>query len=95
MRIGVVAEFAVKEGQMDVFLKNCEELIALTHKEEGCFAYDLYEADDGSGDLVMLEIWESREALDKHLQSEHYLRIVPICGELQSTPAKVRFFNML
>ena len=95
MRIGVVAEFSVKDGQKDAFLKNCEELIALTHEEEGCIAYDLYEADDGTGDLVMLEIWASREALDKHLQSEHYLRIVPACGEYQATPARVRFFNML
>jgi quinol monooxygenase YgiN len=95
MRVGVVAEFSVRDEQKDIFLQKVEELVTLTNKEEGCIAYDLYEADDETGVWAMLEIWASQEALDKHLKSEHFLRIVPALDEYQTAPVKARFFNML
>ncbi len=77
MAIGVVVKETVKEGQTRAFVDYMAEMIALTKQEDGCIAYDLYEAADGSGEVVMIEIWETKEALNKHMESEHFKKFIP------------------
>ena len=95
MAIAVVVRESVKEGQLGAFVDYMAEMIKLTKQEEGCTAYDLYEAADGSGEVVMIEVWESKEALDKHMASEHFKKFVP-GGEIYKTgPNDIKLFNRL
>ena len=95
MAIAVVVEERIKEGQLGAFVDYMSEMIALTKQEDGCIAYDLYEAVDGSGSVVMLEIWESKEALDKHMASEHFKRLIPGGDVYKSGAPEIRLFNRL
>ena len=95
MAIGVVVEEKIKEGQLEAFLDHMAEMITLTKQEDGCIAYDLYEAADGSGGIVMIEIWESQEALDKHMASEHFKRLVPASASFKAVPSQIRVFKRL
>ena len=95
MKVGVVVDCDIKEGQMEAYLERMHELIELTQRDdEGCIAYDIYEERDGS-DIKILEIWESQEALDNHCKSEHYTRIVPTMSEFQNKPSVVRLFDII
>ena len=87
-------EERIKEGQRGAFVDHMREMIAITKQEDGCIAYDLYEAVDGSG-VVMIELWESQEALDRHMESEHFKKFVPASGVYQEGPPTIRVFNRL
>ncbi|MDL2232128.1 antibiotic biosynthesis monooxygenase [Ruminococcaceae bacterium OttesenSCG-928-L11] len=93
--IRVVATFNLKPNQLDNALTVAKELIALTRKEEGCVHYDLAQAAQNESVLVILEAWESQEALDVHSASEHFGRLVPQLAALCVTPPAVESFTQL
>ena len=95
MAIAVVVKEKVKEGQLGAFVEYMAEMIKLTKQEDGCVAYDLYEAIDGTGEVVMLEIWESKEALDKHMASEHFKKYVPGGEVYKAGASEVKLFSRL
>jgi len=95
MQISVIVNETIKEGQLGAFLEYMREMIALTKEEDGCIAYDLYEATDGSGEIVMVELWESQESLDAHIQSEHFKRLIPGTDVFKAEPTKVKVYSIL
>jgi quinol monooxygenase YgiN len=95
MAVAVVVKEHVKEGQLDAYVSHMGEAIALTKQEEGNIAYDLYEAADGSDEVVMVEIWETQEALDRHMRSEHFLRIIPAGDAYKTAPSEIKVYNRL
>ncbi|MDR1727190.1 MAG: antibiotic biosynthesis monooxygenase [Acidobacteriota bacterium] len=96
MAIAVVCTEKIKKGQKEAFLAHMAELIRLTQQEDGCLAYNLYEPEGGSDtDLFMIELWESKEALEKHMTSEHFQRLVPGGDAFKEKPTEIRTFNRL
>ena len=93
--ISVVVEEKIKEGQLGAYVEYMSEMIALTRQEEGCVAYGLHEAADGSGTVVMIEAWESKEALDRHMASAHFQKFVPGGDAYKTAPSDIRVFNSL
>ena len=50
-----------------------QDLIENSRKENGNIDYNLY-YDIGDGSLLFVEQWESKEILNAHLQTEHFLK---------------------
>ena len=94
MTVAVVVDEKIKDGQVGAFVEYMREMITLTKAEDGCIAYDLYEAIDGSG-VVMLEMWESKEALDKHMQTEHFKKFVPGGDIYKEGPPGIKVYSRL
>lgn len=92
--IKVVAKKLVNEGKLEDVISLYEQLVQATRKEEGCIKYELYQDDKESRILAVIEEWESREALDKHMKAEHFTRIVPMIGELIEK-AEINIYNKL
>ena len=63
MAVVVVATITPKEGLLDEVVEIYKETIPLVHQEPGCELYALHRGKDR---LVMIERWESREALAVH-----------------------------
>jgi len=95
MQTSVVVSETIKEGQLGAFLDYMREMIRLTKEEAGCIAYDFYTAVDGSGEVVLVEIWESKEALDLHLQTEHFKEFFPGADIYREIPSEIRIFTRL
>ena len=58
--------------------------------QPGCAGYHIYEEQDPEAAVVLVDRWESDAALEAHLQSEAYRRI--LCAlELSGSPPEVRF----
>ena len=93
--ISVIVEEKVKEGQLEAFVEYMAEMIAITRQEDGCIAYGLHEAVDGSGSVVMIESWESKEALDRHMESEHFKKFVPGSAVYKAEDSVIRVFGSL
>ena len=93
--VSVIVEEKVKEGQLAAYVDYMSEMIELTRQEDGCIAYGMHEAADGSGAVVMIEAWESMEALDRHMASEHFQKFIPGGAGYKSGDPVIRVFNSL
>jgi quinol monooxygenase YgiN len=93
MAIKVVAREKIKSEKKEEVLEIFREMIELTRKESGCIAYDLHESLDHPDVLAMIEIWESKEALDAHMNSEHLKRLIPKVGEYIVEPSRIEVFR--
>ena len=80
--IRVIASKKVKEDKLQEVLRLTEELVQETLKEKGCISYEAYQDINDSQKIVMLEEWESEEALKIHQESEHFRRLVPMMGKM-------------
>jgi quinol monooxygenase YgiN len=58
--------------------------------QPGCIACHIYEERDPEQAVVLVERWDSQEALEAHLRSENYRRILEAI-ELSDAPPEVRF----
>lgn len=56
----------------------------------GCLACEIYEEQGSRSAVVFVERWESAEALEEHLRSETYRRILGAIELSESTP-EIRF----
>lgn len=79
--IKVVAKNEVMMDKIEVVKSLYEELVVATRKEDGCIAYELYQDETNAAVLTMIEEWDDKVALDKHMKTEHFCRIVPMVGE--------------
>jgi len=95
MQLVVVIDEKIKEGQLGAFMDYMRDMIALTKQEDGCIAYDIYEAIDGSGEVVMVEIWASQEAFDEHCKTDHFKEFIPGGDVYKVSPPHVRIFGRL
>lgn len=75
--IKVVARTLVREECMEAYHALAKELAAETQKERGNISYTLNQNVKNKKLHAMLEVWENQEALDAHMASEHFRRIVP------------------
>ncbi|WP_315082071.1 putative quinol monooxygenase [uncultured Clostridium sp.] len=93
--IKVVAKNFAKQDKMNEIIELYKELVEMTRKEEGCIKYEMYQDEQDARILTMIEEWENRQALDKHLKSEHFTRIVPMLGKLMSKETDMNVYNKL
>lgn len=74
----LIAEDFIQVDKIAEVLPLYAELIEKTQQEQGCIAYDLYHDLKNKGHFVFIEEWIDRAALDAHVQSEHFQRLVPL-----------------
>ena len=71
----IIANIQARHDRVDLVRSELEKLIPITRSEEGCIQYDLYEQSNNEDSSVrkfaMIECWESREHLEKHLSAPH------------------------
>ena len=68
----LIAEDFIHLDKIETVLPLYQALIAHTRLESGYLAYDLYHDLKNPGHFVFIEAWKNREALDAHVQSEHF-----------------------
>lgn len=79
----------------DKILNYFRELAELTRKENGCISYCVCRDESHPKFLTMIEEWESRYALDLHLKSEHFSRIVPKLSALMVKEAEMNIYKQI
>lgn len=72
-QIILVVNVKVKKECIDEAYTYMKALHQLTHDfDKGCIQYDLHRVKDTSNEFCFIETWENQEALDAHMQKEHY-----------------------
>lgn len=84
MTLKLIAEDFIQPEHIDAVLPLYQELVEKTRTEAGSIAYDLYHDHKQKGHFVFIEEWVDRAALDLHVQSEHFQRLVPQIDQYQT-----------
>lgn len=73
----LIAEDFIQLDKVEVVLPFYKELIEKTRLEIGCKSYELHQDIKNLGHFIFIEEWVDRAALDSHVESEHFQRLVP------------------
>lgn len=87
--IKVVAKSYAKGENIEKILELTREMVEDTVKEEGCIKYEFFQDIKDPKVMLIIEEWESEEALNLHMASEHFKRIIPQLNELREKPSEV------
>lgn len=88
-----VARAVVKPGKIEAFMELAREFVALNRGEEGNIDYILCQSVENPNILTFMEIWEDTAALERHLRSEHFLRLEPQMTALQEGPTLAEVYQ--
>lgn len=83
--IFVVSKSIVKADKIAEYKQQVVRLIEETRKESGCISYDLCQDIDNSNILTFIEKWESKQHLDAHMKTAHFMEIVPMLKDLRES----------
>ncbi|MDL9937582.1 putative quinol monooxygenase [Gordonia sp. ABSL1-1] len=89
----VVATISPKPGEEAAVRDAVLAAIPQVHDEPGCGKYALHEATGDSTDLVMIERWESMEALATHGGAPALTELGAKIGGLLAGPLDVKTFT--
>ncbi len=65
--------FIAKNGSIYELKSLLETMIEASRAEEGCELYNIYQIKDKPNTFVVIESWESEDALKGHQNSSHYI----------------------
>lgn len=91
----IVAQFTVKKGMIDAFMKEVAPLIAATRKESGCIDYILHQDVKTPEDFAFIEHWKDQPSVDAHMNAPHFKEIVPKLNALRVAPSVVHLYTPL
>lgn len=80
----VIAQDFIKPQHIDTVLPLYRELVKKTRIEKDCIAYDLFIDRKNPGHFIFIEEWPNQAALDRHCQTEHFTRLVPMIDSYRS-----------
>ncbi len=93
--LNVVAIAETSAGKAEELKSVCLGLIEPTRKESGCISYDLYQDLTFPGKFTFIEKWQSKEHLDLHLNSPHFVAAAAAFGNIVTKELIVLMLNKL
>lgn len=94
--IKIVAKNYIKNENIEDFIKLASKLVEATNKyDEGCIKYELFQDTVNPGILTVIEEWESKDALDKHMAASHFTEIVPQFAQYTEKPGEMNIYNKI
>lgn len=87
MSVTVIATLHAQDGKQDDVLQAVSGLAGEVHAEPGCLRYAPHTS--GRNRVVIVESWESREALDEHAKGPGFTALVKQLEGLLSAPLDV------
>jgi len=95
MNISVIATLTCKPDADAAFQVELKKLSKATLAENGCLSYEIYECTGERGRYIVIDHWESDEALTNHQATPHYKYFIHIAPALLSEPIEIKALNRL
>lgn len=70
--ISITAILQAKPSKEDLLREELVKVVAPSRAERGCIRYILHQSVEDDGIFIFNEIWEDEEALNLHIQTDHY-----------------------
>jgi quinol monooxygenase YgiN len=90
----ITAKVFVKPGREDDFLKAAQLIIDLTHKEEGCLEYTLYQDPVNKTNFFFFERYKSQAAIDVHFAASYFKEFGQKAGEMTSQATEIKIWEI-
>ena len=87
--LNVVALLTVKPGQGEALREAAEPCIAASRAEPGCSRYDLTRDAEHPDRFVFIEVWSGADALDAHMETEHFKRFAAATQSILAGPPEI------
>lgn len=78
--IKVVATISVEQENALATELALQQAVVASLKEKGCKQYQLHRSKNHENTFVMLEIWESQTALDRHSSGDAFQALISALG---------------
>lgn len=91
--ISVVARIKAKPGMEKEVFEALTGLVAPTRREEGCICYILHRSTDDPAQFIFYENWIGTEALQRHMESPHFLAWRARAADLLAEPPEVTLWE--
>ena len=79
--VKLIARLDAKPGQETLVAEALSELSVPSRAEAGCIQYDVCRSKEDAAKLLVLEEWETQEALDEHMATPHFKTFLAKVGE--------------
>ena len=89
----VHAFIEVKNGAVQDFEKAAEKCVEATRKEAGNEFYTFYTESTNPLKYVVVEEWESKSALDAHMQTPHFALFGKEIENLLAAPLDIKVYE--
>ncbi|MCL1816432.1 MAG: antibiotic biosynthesis monooxygenase [Clostridiales bacterium] len=93
MMIIVHAHIEVKENMAEAFVAVANKCIEATRQEVGNSLYSLYINAENLYQLIIVEEWESKAALDAHMLTPHFREFGTEIESLLAAPLEIKIFE--
>ncbi len=94
-QLSVTARVRAKRGMESRVREECLALVAPSRGEKGCINYDLHQSIDDPALFLFYENWESREDLERHLETAHALRFDERTEGMLAEPEEITLWEMI
>jgi quinol monooxygenase YgiN len=85
----VNADLPVKEEKKEEVIKQAETLISASRTHKGNISYNLYR-DVVDDSLIFIEKWESKEALEAHMQTPEFIEFGKAIKDSLTAPLGIK-----
>jgi len=89
----VTAAITGKPGKRDELISKSQDVIKSTRLEQGNISYELLASTEDENVLLMFEKWENKEALDAHMQTEHFKAFGSAIGDLVAKGLDITIYS--
>ncbi len=72
-KIVITVWYTCKPGMRDKVMELAKKNVEETRKEPGNLVYAHYPSMENDQDMFVIEVWDSYEAVEKHIYMPHYL----------------------
>jgi quinol monooxygenase YgiN len=90
----ITATVYVKPGREDDFIKAAQWIIDLTHKEEGCLEYTLYQDPVNKTNFFFFERYRDQAAIDAHFAASYFKEFGQKAGEMTSQATEIKIYEI-
>jgi quinol monooxygenase YgiN len=91
--ITVVATFQARPGKEADLRAALLALLVPTRQETGCVSYDMHQSADDPATFLFYENWQSKAALDAHMQTPHLKKLIPRVDELCTAFPEIKLWE--
>jgi quinol monooxygenase YgiN len=93
--LNVVAIAETSPDRAEELKSVCLGLVEPTRNEAGCISYDLFQDVTIPGKFTFIENWQSKEHLDDHLKSSHFVAAATAFGNIVTKELIILMLNKL
>jgi len=94
-KISVLARVRARKGMESEVRRACLALVEPSRAEKSCINYDLHQSADDSSLFMFYENWESREDLERHLETAHALEFDETTDGMLTEEEEISFWEKI